>query len=166
MQDTPSRRAAAQVSGLVFVACILFAGAGEATGRVSLNFDTYLAEGYRQIAGAAVRVGAQASLLSSYKKRSADAADGQAIVPQEPDADALDPRTLREANSAREELVESLQSSSSQHQPGSVSAVDSASVGSVATEMATVRAMATVSSEAAPSLGAIPDHSRRYETST
>ena len=117
MQDTQPLRAATRTSGLIFVACILFAGSSEATEQVSLNFDTYLAEGYRQIAGAAVRVGAHASLLSYYKKRSADAANGGTIVPQVPNADELDPWTLREANFARNELVESLRSGSSRRQP-------------------------------------------------
>jgi hypothetical protein len=117
MQDTQPLRAATRASGLIFVACILFAGTCEATEQVSLNFDTYLAEGYRQVAGAAVRVGAHASLLSYYKKRSADAANGRAIVPQVPNADELDPWTLREANFARNELIESLRSGSSQRQP-------------------------------------------------
>ena len=117
MQDTQPLRAATRASGLIFVACILFAAASEATQQVSLNFDTYLAEGYRQVAGAAVRVGAHASLLSYYKKRSADAANGRAIVPQVPNVDELDPWTLREANFARNELIESLRSGSSQRQP-------------------------------------------------
>ncbi len=92
-------------------------GAGSAGAAVKSAFNTYLAEGYRQLAEVAGRSAAGDQTVAYYSARNAQARRGGLIAPQGIQGANLDPWTLREATFARRQFVASLDSGARQRQP-------------------------------------------------
>jgi hypothetical protein len=103
------------------ILCSLFAGRTvlAATGQASWpsEFDAYLAEGYRQMAGIAALATNDQRVISYFKKRDALANQGSSVDPQKLEPLDLDSWTLHEATYARKQLIERLDGGARQHQP-------------------------------------------------
>src|SRR5947207_8303186 len=87
------------------VICVFFAhNTLQAKSPTELNFNVYLAEGYRQMAAVAARASADRQVVDYYRSRHVLAVRGRPLSPQQIDPNGLDPGSFREASFARKEL--------------------------------------------------------------
>ena len=106
----------APLRGLIAAAaCGAIAGAAWSAKLPTQDFDTFLVEGYSQMAEAGPS--ANEARAAYFHERAGLAARGGVVLPTSPDAQALDSWTLREASFARRQLVHRLDAGAREKQP-------------------------------------------------